>query len=266
MVNQETVQAARDQLARVLTELKFSTDQITIIGQLCDTVLWQIVPLENLSAYLTKRAGLDDSQVSSLMDKIQESVRPKWEKVWEELNEHNKVMNKLDLSDRFDEQSKSLAIEVEVRRSDLDGQISIAPLLQQSFENEERWDIIAILDYLAQKNKFITTVSQIRDLREGFNQWLVGALQDRGHIGSLTPPMGDKWPAALVALLIQYLLEVRLYFKGEDAALLASIISQHLATATGDHSYATIVYGNDEKNEFVWRQVRVEGGQIKFAD
>lgn len=264
MVNQQTVQSAVESIKKIMAELGLPPDRQPEVQAVCETVLWQVVPLANLGEYLVERAGLNVAQAEELVKKIKDSSS--WRQLWQELEQHVRHLDAVDLNERFQEWDALLSTEVQIRQAELERQPSLTLLLEEFINNEEKWDALAVLTFLAEQGRLIATVTQIREVRDGFKQWVTGVLQNKGIMSVALPATAEQWTAPWVSLLLEYLIQVRLYFTGEEAALIASSLGQRLAKVSGDHNYATIAYGDDGRDEFVWRPVKVEGNNVVWGD
>jgi hypothetical protein len=229
--------------------------------------LWGITPYDELVQYLQDVAKLSQPLAQAVAAKLDTSVKPMWEKIWVQLDEQQRHWNKLGLVEDFSSLSERLDESLAEAAPDLAQQPSVAPLLVELLDGGDRWDTTVLLAWLAQSNRLVGVCMQDRDLRESFSQWVAGALAAKGA-GSqqFVAPSPEQWKAPLTGLLLQYLLEVRLGWQGEDAAKVAMYLGQLLAHAANDHSYATIVFGDEGRGEFDWRPVRVANGQVEFTD
>lgn len=144
---------------------------------------------------------------------------------------------------------------------------SLSFSLEQALSAKDTWRVFAILEVLAKSGRLVSLVLQNRSIREGFSKWLNSSLASRsGTSVNFTIPVAESWDAPLLALLLEYLLQVQLGWAHEEAALGAMALGQYVAAATNDHRYATAVYGDEATGEFRWRPVRLENGAVVFAD
>ena len=262
MFNQVTSAAAEQATISTLSTSGLTPEQQAEAIRVCSMIAWRVAPLDELEDRLEGEVGLEPDKASAVAARLRQQALPAWQKLWEELDEHQRDLNHHDLHNRFEEWSESITTDVKAAAVEFDQLPSLAITLERSLNEDHQLEAITILDYLAQKGRLLATVAQIRDIREGFDTWL----KEIDNAKDITPPLADQWNAPLISLLLQYLVEVRLGFSHEDAALIASVIAQHLATASGKTELATIVYGDGSKNEFMWRPVRVVDGRVEFID
>lgn len=236
------------------------------VAAACDTVLWGITPYAELPGYLQRVAKLPAPLAEALAKRLEATAKPLWERVWAGLDEQRRHWNKQDLAEDYASFAGDLDADVAQASPELEQQPSVTPLLAELLDGGDRWDATVLLAWLASRGRLVGVAMQDRDIREDFARWVNVALVGTQAKPSYVPPSPDQWPAPLTGLLLQYLLEVRLGWNAEQAAMAAMYLGQQLARATGEHSYATAVYGDEAAGDFRWRPVRLESGRVVFAD
>lgn len=261
MVNQAIADAAAAATQAAVGAVGLSGDRATAAAAVCDAVLWGVESIDSLEDRLVDWAKLSDDEAEALIEQLQHAALPAWQKLWEELDRHTRELNHDELQERFQEWAARLGDEVEVRRAELEASPNLPLALEEFLDDDDRWNGTSVVAYLAQRGRLVSVAMQVRDLREAFRTWAKQALGS-----DVVPPVPEQWAAPMFGLLLQYLVEVRLGWRGEEAALVASVIARYLVTATGDERMATVVYGDGGEGRFLWRPVRLENGQVVFAD
>ncbi len=265
-VDRATVDAARAAAASAIAAAGVDESQRAAAAAACDTVLWGITPYAELASYLQEAAKLPPPVAEALARRLDVSAKPAWEQVWAGLDQQQRHWNKQDLSEDYASFAADLDAEVAEAAPELAQQPSVTPLLAELLDGGDRYDATALLAWLAQQGRLVGVCMQDRDIREDFTEWVTGALGGGQGKPAIVIPGPDQWSAPLTALLLQYLLEVRLGWNAEQSAMAAMYLAQQLAKASGEHRYATAVYGDEATGEFRWRPVRLENGQVVFAD
>jgi hypothetical protein len=260
MIDEQTINTAQASTEAVIAALRLPEPQQQAVMEVCQAVQWAVVPAEDIVLRLMEDANLDLDQAMDLFDELDDKVWPIWEEIWEKLEQQQRQYVTLDLDDQLHEWVANAGSMVEPKLEQLGSQPAWGLVLQRAIENNDTWLIYGILDRLARRGALVSTVLQGRAIHDGFVKWLAGAAT-----GAVLPE-AEQWTAPYVALLLEYLIEVVIGWGVEDAAMAAVTLCQALAHATGDQSYATIVFGSEEKNEFEWRPVRVDNGTVVFAD
>ncbi len=265
-VSHDTIETARAAAASAITAVVVDEAQRPAVVAACDTALWGITPYNELTQYLQEVAELPQPLAEALIKKLDVAVKPMWQQVWAQLDEQQRQWNKQGLSEDYTTWAADLDADVAVAAPELAQESSVTRLLAELLDGGDRWDTTVLLAWLAQQGRLVSVSMQDRDIREDFTTWVSGSLGGGQGKPALVIPAPDQWGIPLTALLLQYLLEVRLGWRAEQAAMAAMYLSQQLARASGEHRYATAVYGDEVTGEFRWRPVRLQEGTVVFAD
>lgn len=265
-VDRSTVDAARAAASQAIVAAGVDESQRAAAAAACDTVLWGITPYAELPSYLQQAAKLPQPIAEALARRLEVAAKPTWEKVWAGLDEQQRHWHKQDLAEDYASFAADLDAELVEATPELDQQPSVTPLLAELLDGGDRYDATALLAWLAQRGRLVGVCMQDRGIREDFTRWVNGALGAGQGKPTVSIPAPDQWGVPMTALLLQYLLEVRLGWNAEQSAMAAMYLAQQLAKASGEHSYATAVYGDEATGEFRWRPVRLQNGQVVFAD
>lgn len=265
-VDRTVLEAAQNVTGQAIAAAGVDESQRAAVAAVCDTVLWGITPVGELPSYLREAAGLPQPLAEALAKRLELAAKPVWEQVWAELDQQQRHWNKQDLSEDYASFAADLEAEVAGAAPELAQQPSVTPLLAELLDGGDRYDATVLLAWLAQQGRLVSVCTQDRDIREDFTRWISSALGGGQGKPAIAIPGPDQWNASLTALLLQYLLEVRLGWNAEQSAMAAMYLAQQLAKASGEHRYATAVYGDEATGEFRWRPVRLENGQVVFAD
>lgn len=245
----------------VIKGLSITPLQQEEVANVCRCAMLEVFMQEDFLFYLSFYTSLNEEELFKVYDQI-------YDQVWENLWGQKTTVDHQGLNDKFKQWQQIM----EAMTSMADEEVTTKGSLALSLENylqeaDNPWPAYLILKKLAAEGRLLSVVMQSRTIRDGFNQWIQTAFASRGNATiNLSIPTLDNWNIPWLALLLEYLLMVQLGWQGEEAAMAAMVLGQTLARSSGQHEYATIVYTDEQKGEFMWRPVKLEGNKVVWGN
>lgn len=131
--------------------------------------------------------------------------------------------------------------------------------LSQRFKTSKKGEAIAVLIFICQNKLLNLFFLDNQDLLLEFKKYL----SQKFSPDLVENIVKNSTQAEMVSLYLQFLLNEKLKLYSKDSGL----IGMHLANIfkkNGQKSYFPIVYGDTNLEQFVWRDIIEEAGEIKF--
>lgn len=246
---------------KIIAGLAVVPKQQAEVANVCRCAMLDVFTHDDFLFYLSFYTSLNEDEVFKVYDQLYDNA---WDKLWSQ----SVGGSQPGLNDKFKQWQQVMEVMTALAEEEITTKGSLALALESYLQDADNpWPAYLVLKKLAAEGRLLSVAMQSRTIRDGFNKWATTALVSRGNSSAnFIPPSLDNWNVPWLALLLEYLLIVCLGWQGEEAAMAAMVLGQNLARASGQHEYATIVYADEHRGEFLWRPVRVEGDKVAWGN